>query len=205
MAEEMTLYGECSCGRNRYTIANPPSLSDTFSIVHDEEAEHDETHSAIKRTFTPLHAPHTKRQFCGFCGTFLTHWSEKPKGDADWVHVNLGSLWSESVEKLVDEGVFTASADDERTTRAVAENVSKGTSVPEVRHLQGAQWKEEMIDGSQLGRIKRRRGGQRSADGKSRIEWEFVEFTEEPRDAGGSTGKRKLDEIGHDRNVEMMD
>lgn len=36
----MTLHGECSCGRNRYTIVNPPSLSDTFSIVHDEEAEH---------------------------------------------------------------------------------------------------------------------------------------------------------------------
>ncbi|KAL9015737.1 MAG: hypothetical protein Q9185_006877 [Variospora sp. 1 TL-2023] len=191
MAEEMTLHGD-----------------DTFSIVHDEEAEHewsrslripltylqsttyafypDETHSVIKRTFTPLHAPHTRR-------------------DADWVHVNLGSLRSESVERLVDEGVFTASADDERTTSAVAENVSKGTFVPEVRHRQGAQWKEEMIDGSQLGRIKRRRGGQRSADGKSRVEWEVVEFTEESTDAGGSTGKRKLDEIGHDRNVEMRD
>lgn len=135
----------------------------------------------------------------------MTNWSEKPEGDADWIHINLGSLKSGSVEKLVDEGVFSASVDDKRATGAADEKAPKGTTIPEGRQLRGGRWVEDMLDGSELGRIKRRRGGRSSADGRSRVEWEVVEFTEEPRDAGSSTGKRKLEELGHGGNVEMRE
>ncbi|KAL8688151.1 MAG: hypothetical protein Q9218_005865 [Villophora microphyllina] len=55
-----------------------------------------------------------------------------------------------------------------------------------------------MIEGSELGRIKRQRGGQSSADGRSKVEWEVVEFSSEPADVGTNTGKRKLDQVGRE-------
>lgn len=93
----------------------------------------------------------------------MTHWNEE---GADWVHVNLGSLKSESVEKLVDEGLFESSKDTDRH--------------PEGREIQGVSWFEEMIEGSKLGRIKQK------GDGRSKVEWEVVEFSSEP-----NTGKRR--------------
>ncbi|KAL8706082.1 MAG: hypothetical protein Q9201_000847 [Fulgogasparrea decipioides] len=155
----------------------------------------DETHSSIRRVFTPRHAPHTKRHFCGFCGTPLTHWSEEHAGDAEWVHVNVGSLKRESIEKLSDEGLLTGSDDAPNTTTPEKKAIDR-TETSTGREIQGLPWFEEMIEGSELGRIKRRRGGQSSADGRSTVEWEVVEFSSEPGDTGANTGKRKLDQVG---------
>lgn len=134
----------------------------------------------------------------------MTHWSEEREGDADWVYVNLGSLRSGSVEKLADEG-FLTSADDNKDSTTIEEKALDRTVALEGREIQGAPWYEEMIEGSELGRIKRRRGGQSSADGRSKVEWEVVEFSSEPGDSGTSTGKRKLDQVGKEGDVEMRE
>ena len=156
----------------------------------------DETHNAIRRVFTPRHAPHTKRHFCGFCGTPLTYWSEGPQGEAEWVYVSLSSLRSRSVEALETAGFLSGNTEvDENTNTA---NISHS------RELRGTPWFEEMIDGSELGRMKRKRGGQTSADGKTKVRWEIVEFEGDDGEiefAGGE--KRKLDQVGDGDDLVM--
>ncbi|KAL8870938.1 MAG: hypothetical protein Q9174_003130 [Haloplaca sp. 1 TL-2023] len=226
MDQESALQGTCSCGRNHYLIVNPPSIRESFSIVFDDRAEHsrslslriplsslqstthafypDESHSEIRRVFSPRHAPHTKRHFCGFCGTPLSHWSEEPKEDAEWIHVNVGSLRRESMERLADEGLLAGPETKTIQTEGEEESVNH-TEAVEGREVQGAPWFEEMIEGSELGRIKRRRGGKSSSDGRSKVEWDIVEFSSEPGDTAGSTAKRKLDQVGKEDNDTMKE
>ena len=170
----------------------------------------DETHSSIRRVFTPHHAPRTKRHFCGFCGTPLSYWSEESPEEAEWVCVNLSSLKSESVELLEDAGFLTGvgetieGRDENGGLQTVMTRSNLGTSVGEGREVSGTPWFEEMIEGSELGRIKRRRGGGKSSDGKVTVEYEVTEF--ESEESGGGTlgtGKRKLESLGNEDDVEM--
>ncbi|KAI4240211.1 MAG: hypothetical protein L6R40_005240 [Gallowayella cf. fulva] len=220
--DEGTLEGACSCGRNQYIILAPR----TISVIYDNRAEHSrslslrvplshirsttyafypgETHSEIRRVFTPRHAPHTKRHFCGFCGTPLTHWSEENEGDADWVHVNLNSLRSASVEKLSEEGLLTSSHD--AIQPGVSEEKEKALGLSSTsgdREIHGAPWFQEMIEGSELGRIKHKRGVQTSTDGRKRVEWEVVDFSSELKENENNTSKRKLDQVGKEGDSEM--
>ncbi|KAI4166910.1 MAG: hypothetical protein LQ343_007647 [Gyalolechia ehrenbergii] len=203
-------HGQCTGALNRQhaDLATARSLSLRVPLSHIQSTTHafypDETHSTIRRIFTPRHAPQTKRHFCGFCGTSLTHWSEESEADADWVYVNLGSLRSGSVEKLVDEGLLDT-ADDTNASTANKQKALYRTTTSEETEVSGAPWYEELIEGSELGRLKRKRGAKSSADGRSRVEWEVVEFTSEPGDPGTSTGKRKLDQVGKERDVEMRE
>lgn len=76
----------------------------------------DETHASIKRTFhthtaNPL-LPPTRRQFCGYCGTHLTAWSEGV-GEAEVVDVTLGSLLHESLERLEALRIYRGLEGDE--------------------------------------------------------------------------------------------
>ena len=164
----------------------------------------DETHNTIRRVFTPRHAPYTKRHFCGFCGTHLTYWSERSKEDAEWVCISLGTLKSESRERLEDAGLLSEPEDayvQERT-----ENISPAREIArrsQGREILGSPWFEDLIEGSELGRIKRRRGGQSSSAG-TRVEWEIIEF--ESGDDDGKlreTSKRKLDMVGNDGDITM--
>ena len=162
----------------------------------------DETHNAIRRVFTPPSQPYTKRHFCGFCGTHLTHWSEEPPEEAEWVCINLSSLKSESMDKLEDWGILAGpDGESEDQTSAPAPTAESLHTEPEGREVKGNPWFEGIIEGSELGRIKRRRGGEKSADGRTRVEWEVVEF--ESGDADGSvalpgTGKRKIGSLGEE-------
>lgn len=158
----------------------------------------DETHSTIRRVFIPQNAPWTKRHFCGFCGTHLTHWSEEIEGEADWVYVSLASLNNESLERLDNAGFFSSKEDIEtnvlQVDRKTGQEAGEGIQGTEVK---GAPWFEDMIKGSQLGRIRRRSGGHTSSDGKSRIEWEIVEIGDGDDDDDNriqGTGKRKYEE-----------
>ncbi|KAL8846768.1 MAG: hypothetical protein Q9221_008174 [Calogaya cf. arnoldii] len=228
MMDEATLEGACSCGRNEYIIIAPASFSQTISVIYDERAEHarslslrvplshirsstyafypGETHAEIRRVFTPPHAPHTKRHFCGFCGDPLTHWSEQHQNDADWVHVNLGSLRRGSVDKLADQGLLPGSDASLEPAMDQQDDTAIENTIPaEGREIRGAPWFENMIEGSQLGRIKRTRGGQSSADGRSKVSWEVVEYTSEPSETGNSTSKRKLSQVGKESDVTMKD
>ncbi|KAL8710157.1 MAG: hypothetical protein Q9220_005240 [cf. Caloplaca sp. 1 TL-2023] len=109
----------------------------------------------------------------------------------------MGSLKSDSIEKLADEGILTGPGDPSSTV-APKESEPDKPEVPRERGISGRPWFEEMIEGSELGRIKRRRGGHSSADGQSKVAWEVVEFSTEPPDTGASTGKRKLDQANND-------
>ena len=165
----------------------------------------DETPSTIKRVFTPHHAPHTKRHFCGLCGTSISHWSEETPDEAEWIYVNIGSLKRDSREVLEDagllSGVGTEDNDVAQTTSGGAREVAnKG----QCREVQGTPWFEEMIQGSELGRIKRRRVGASSSDGHTKVEWEITEFEAgEGEHASASTGKRKLGSLEHGDDVVM--
>ncbi|KAL8840179.1 MAG: hypothetical protein Q9205_006113 [Flavoplaca limonia] len=228
MTDEATLEGACSCGRNEYIIIAPASLSQIISVIYDERAEHarslslrvplshirsttyafypGETHAEIRRVFIPPHAPHSKRHFCGFCGDPLTHWSEQHQDDIDWVHVNLGSLRRGSVEKLADHGLLPdPNTSHDPTMAQPSDGAIDNTNAPKEREIRGAPWFEDMIEGSQLGQIKRKRGGYSSADGRSKVNWEVVEYTSEPGDNGNNSGKRKLSQVGKENDVAMQE
>ena len=167
----------------------------------------DETHSSIRRVFTPSHAPHTKRHFCGLCGTPLCHWSEESPEEAEWVYVNLGSLKGESMERLEDAGFLSGEAEEEdaiQSTQSTAARSNQIATVGEGREVRGMPWFEEMIEGSELGNFRRRRGGGRSTDGKTIVEYEITEFESGDIDSNTSgTGKRKLGSRGDEDDVEM--
>ncbi|KAL6713761.1 hypothetical protein ACLMJK_008253 [Lecanora helva] len=233
MEQGSQLSGACSCGRNHYIISIPAHPFESIQILYDDTAEHsrtlslrvplttihsttyafypDETHNSIRRVFTPHHAPHTKRHFCGLCGTPLTHWSEETPDEAEWVYVNLSSLKNDSMEKLADAGLFSGGTDDvktrDRSQGSPQPNTGRSNQrelVTEGREIRGNPWFEEMIEGSELGNIRKRRGGKTSSDGRTLVEYEVTEF--ESGDGDGvltGTGKRKLGSLGDEDDVEM--
>jgi hypothetical protein len=171
----------------------------------------DETHSSIRRVFTPRHTPYTKRHFCGFCGTPLSFWTEQTKEQADFVCVSLNSLEDESIQKLGNMGILPSiqdSDEEERENQGAITAAQSGN-----REIRGQPWFEEILEGSELGKLRRRRGGKVSADGSSSVEWEIVEYDGTPgtntpdtgRDASGSAApnKRKHEEVAGVNDMEM--
>ena len=108
------------------------------------------------------------------------------------------------MERLADEGLLAVPETKSPQIEGEDETVDHAKAA-EGREVQGAPWFEEMIEGSELGRIKRRKGGKSSSDGRSKVEWEVVEFSSEPGDTGGSTAKRKLDQVGNENHDTMKE
>lgn len=110
------------------------------------------------------------------------------------------------MDKLEDAGILSEATNEEDDSLAATENSSDRavtTSKNQGREVQGSPWFEEMVEGSELGRIKRRKGGRSSADGKTTVEWEIVEFEGDEGDGGGTGApKRKLGSLG-DEDVDM--
>lgn len=166
----------------------------------------DETHHAIRRVFTPRNAPHSKRYFCGFCGTQLTYWTEESREEADWVCVSVGSLRRESLEILEEAGLFASAGENESELTGEEKGLEKGSAKRKhMRELSGSPWFEEMIEGSELGKLKRRRGWQESPDGKTKIEWEVVEFTPEDEETTSVDGGKHRIEVGGDDDAMKVD
>lgn len=180
----------------------------------------DETHASIRRTHTPRHAPHTRRIFCGFCGTPLTFWTEEPRDEADFISVAIGSLFAADQRALEDLNLLPGDSDEEEveevlpTSSALAPVPEKSSPVivPSLGNLpnisrsvrrgtaDGIPWFEEMVEGSRLGRLMRaRRGKGVSDDQYTSIEWEVSEWYDDGTTAiqqehdsnGHATGKRK--------------
>ncbi|KAF7171873.1 hypothetical protein CNMCM5623_004178 [Aspergillus felis] len=140
MSTQTPLRGSCLCGRNQYSIDIPDNVTDHALIYFDSSRDHrksygspltawlrvplswyqshtesyfpDETHATIRRVFTPNHAPHTQRIFCGYCGTPLTYWSETPREEADYMSVTIGSLYGEAQRMLEDLDLLPGSSDE---------------------------------------------------------------------------------------------
>lgn len=190
----------------------------------------DETHSAIRRVFSPQDEPHCKRFFCGFCGTHLSYWTEQPESEADFLSITLGSLLSEDIRALQDLNLLPEEVDPEEIgaastltdgpaadTRVAASGQQNPSSLEAVQRssrsgrLGDLDWFEELIHGSQLGRTqKTRRGAGLSADGTTQIQWEVSEYVEgddigqAPVVEGNAAGaKRKHGDSAHDDDVTM--
>lgn len=248
MSTPRPLRGSCSCGRNNYIISVPKNATNSAHIFFDNSGENrrsqaalltawlhiplawfqshttsffpDETHSTIRRTFIPAYEPHCKRNFCGYCGTHLTYWSEAPEDEANYLNVTIGSLFGEDLSILEDLGLVPNEADD----HDVIEKLPQGSEAKETNTLNMAApediskksvrrgvegdmtWMEEMIDGSRLGRLqKTKRGIRKSKDGTTTVEWEITEIlddrSEQEPDAG--RGKRKLGDIALGKDAPM--
>lgn len=121
--------------------------------------------------------------------------------------VNLNSLKRESVEKLEDAGFLSSLVDNEIEDARGNRNGSRSRQAiteAEGREVSGLPWFEEMIEGSELGRIKRRRGGGTISDGKTVVEYEITEFESgNGDDTIAGTGKRKHGSLGDGDDVEM--
>ncbi|MCJ1380622.1 hypothetical protein MMC17_003730 [Xylographa soralifera] len=233
MATGQSLQGECSCGRNHYVIVFPDNASSIAKVFFESSSDSrrarsspytaflrvplpwfqsttyafypNEAHADIRRVFTPWHAPQTKRHFCGFCGTPLTAWNEENSEEAEMVSVNLASLRSDSIDVLADTGVLpSATRDGESKDSSRFESMILQDHVTQSK---GQPWFEEIIEGSELGRMTRRRGGETSLDGKTRVEWEIVEFSSDDGgdsgEGGIGTAKRKHDELAGGEDVAM--
>ena len=122
------------------------------------------------------------------------------------MYVSLGSLGVESMALLNDAGVLPSmdlgNVHEEKSTET-----TDLLKEEEGRETSGEPWFEEIIEGSTLGRLRRRRGGETSTDGKTRVEWEVVEFNGEDEhgstESGIGTGKRKIGEFEEGEDVDM--
>ncbi|XMA08523.1 hypothetical protein WAI453_001314 [Rhynchosporium graminicola] len=231
MDHDHSLTGGCSCGRNRYIIRIPEHATEKPHVFFDSGHGHrrfqatplsawlripiswyesttyafmdDESHSSIRRTYTSPSEQSSKRHFCGFCGTPLSFWSEEPPADAQYISLTLGSLAGKDLRDLEDLGVLPKEAVED----AVGERTMIGESAGLVKADgagEGLPWFENMLRGSRLGNVKTSWGERRSHNGRFRVEWEIVEWSEE-RDGGDgskSPAKRKLVEVNE---VDMME
>ncbi|KAJ9611346.1 hypothetical protein H2200_004530 [Cladophialophora chaetospira] len=256
MSRARPLQGSCNCGRNHYIITVPRDATEQALVYFDDSSESrrsqatpltawlrvpltwyssattsyfpDETHSTIRRTFTPLETPSCQRIFCGFCGTHLSLWTEDPPEEAEYMNVSLGSLLTEDLRALEELDLLPEDADLEDTdvnpdltmsgalgptdTEAADTSVQRQENTPVTRTQRTGKagnltWFEEMLDGSRLGRTQTTRRGQGvSNDGTTRIEWEVSEYfddgSEGPQTPTGS--KRKISEVAKDDDVKMQ-
>ena len=243
MSRQRPLHGACSCGRNHYSVVVPPESAGRAQVYFDDSSESrrsqatpltawlkvpldwvssttvaqfpDETHSSIRRIFTPHHAPHCKRVFCGFCGTHLSYWSEQPREEADFLNITLGSLLGEDIRALQEldllpddvepEDVGATGANFDGSQEVAAPTTTQQSSALSSRTTRKGRsgdvdWFEEMLDGSRLGRTqKTRRGMGVSADGSTTVQWEVSEWAEgDSEPTTPFSAKRKIGEVSSD-------
>ncbi|RVX74915.1 hypothetical protein B0A52_01192 [Exophiala mesophila] len=253
MSRLRPLRGACNCGRNHYSIELPEDATEQAQVYFDDSSDSrrsqatpitawlriplpwfssstqahfpDETHHSIRKIFTPLHAPHCKRVFCGYCGTHISFWSEQPPSEADFLKVTLGSLLSEDLQALQDLDLLPEDLDDE-TLQPRSQISESGSVLPTVNEqLQTQTWKSgtttgmswfvEMIEGNRPGRAgvrqSTRRGHGVSADGSTSVEWEISEYTNDDVDdatlSASAGSKRKLAEsaVSEGQDVNMKE
>ncbi|PHH82809.1 hypothetical protein CDD83_3173 [Cordyceps sp. RAO-2017] len=228
MVELRPLRGGCQCGRNRYIIAVPQDGVREAQVLFNTEPVHqiplatplaayirvplswyhsttfaffpDETHAMIRRVYTHPSQQHSKRHFCGFCGTPLSYWSEKPMSEAEYINLTLGSLLREDLRDLEDMGLIPDADEDEAkeakgAREAEAEAEAKAEAKAEgaeeqrpaaptptrsaaLRASLGVPWFDGLVEGTRLGSLRRSQGVKRSRDGSVTVEWEIVEYTD---------------------------
>jgi len=228
MENERPLQGGCTCGRNRYTIRIPQDTAEVPQVFFDNGRSHrrsqaaplsawlrvplswyhsttyafmeDEEPSAIRRTYTSPHEQHSQRHFCGFCGTPLTYWSESPPSEAEYISLTLGSLAGSDLRDLEDLGLLPKEAlDDAEADKQKIEKVGTDAAVNE-----GLPWFENLVEGSKLGKMKKSWGSRHSDNGRFKVEWEIVEWTEGDEDLA-TPSKRKFGEVAETEADSVME
>ncbi|KAI1100007.1 hypothetical protein F4804DRAFT_63029 [Jackrogersella minutella] len=237
MSSGRALRGSCHCGRNQYIVQIPSGASEVAQILFDSTASHrislatplsaflrvplpwyhsrifpffqDESRASIRRVYSHPAEQHSIRQFCGYCGTPLSYWSEEPRSEAEYIRLTLGSLLSEDLRDLEEMGMIPDESDLDPMDVTPTLATNQGTQLIG-RDTTGIPWFESMILGSRLGNIQTTRGVEESRDGRMRVEYEITEWTEDGAEVGGeggmfeppATGKRKRggtdDEAGGD-------
>ncbi|PMD36956.1 hypothetical protein L207DRAFT_410532, partial [Hyaloscypha variabilis F] len=196
------LQGGCSCGRNRYIIQIPSDATEKPQVFFDSSHSHrrsqatplsawlrvplswyqsstiaffdDETNVSIRRAYTSPHEQSSKRHFCGFCGTPLSYWSESPPSEAEYISLTLGSLSGHDLRDLEDLGILPQEAVEDAALDNEKIEARGGNDANE-----GLPWFESLVKGSQLGNMRRSWGSRESGNGRFKVEWEIVEWTEE--------------------------
>ncbi|KAG8161844.1 hypothetical protein KVR01_008831 [Diaporthe batatas] len=141
MSLARSLRGSCACNRNQYLIKAPQDAREVAQVHFGTEASHrlaqasllsahlriplnwfysatvayfpDETANTIRRVYESPAENHARRQFCGYCGTPLTFWTEQPHGEGDYIHVTLGSLCRDDLGDLDELGLIPESPSSE--------------------------------------------------------------------------------------------
>jgi hypothetical protein len=149
----------------------------------------------IRRVYTHPDQEHAKRQFCGFCGTPLSYWSEEPRSEAEYINLTLGSLLQEDLKDLEDLGLIPEEGESEPEEKQVT-SPDHGNVL---RQSFGVPWFDGIVEGTRLGRMRHTHGIKRSDDGAVKIEWEVIEELGSPdskdvemETGSTSSGKRKL-------------
>ncbi len=162
--------------------------------------------------YTSPRDQHAKRHFCGFCGTPLSYWSESPPSEADYISLTLGSLSESDLRDLDDLGLLPKEAleeheAEERALEPPPTLIGGGAVGEQDEGHDALPWFESMIQGSNLGRVRRSRGKRQTGDGRFKVEWEVIELMPDDEAEGDSqtTGKRKLGEVsGNDTAMERV-
>jgi hypothetical protein len=154
----------------------------------------DETHQSIRKTFSSPDRDNLRNQFCGYCGTQLSQLDDSSREEDDFISLTIGSLLDEDLEKLGELGLLDDLEDNKEGLSASQEQqraaVTTSTRVGVVNH-RGVPWFEDLIEDSQLGRLRRQKGGHTSADGSMTVQWEVMEWTSADQEDDGVSGKRK--------------
>lgn len=234
MSSLRSLRGGCHCGRNSYIIQVPQDANDTAQVLFNSDSLHvsplaaplaaflrvplswyqstthaffpDETHAMIRRVFeAPTRADRpSKRHFCGFCGTPLSFWTERPRSEADFIQLTLATLCDDNLRDLEDLGLLPSSEDatpeDTEAEMEVAPATKQGAvtaSASRGREYRGVPWFDSLVEGSRLGRMHRRQGFNQSQDGSTRVEWEIMEWTEGDEEEEPSASSDDVDMLSN--------
>lgn len=114
--------------------------------------------------------------------------------------MTLGSLAGGDLRDLEELGVLPKEAVEE--AEKDKENVKSVTAAGNGVGHEGLPWFESMVKGSRLGNVKTSWGERRSGNGRYKVEWEVVEWTEDGDGAGATTAKRKIGEVVEDEDME---
>ncbi|KAI1457174.1 hypothetical protein F4805DRAFT_202956 [Annulohypoxylon moriforme] len=240
MSSGRALRGSCHCGRNQYVITIPSGTPDVAQMVFDSAESHrmssatllseflrvpihwyhsrtfpffpDESRATIRRVYSHPDEQSAIRQFCGFCGTTLTYWTEDPVTEAGYIQVTLGSLLSEDLYDLDDMGLVPEEPEQEHEQdRMDIEPTSQTGQATQSsgRDFTGVPWFENLTSGSRLGSIYTSKRVEESHDGRIRVEYEITEWTEGD-DAAVITGlimeeeERDTADVGNGNDQEAM-
>ena len=124
----------------------------------------------------------------------MSYWTEDPREEGEFIWVTVGSLRGSDLRDLEDLGFLPEEGVDEAQGKGL---MTEGSEEGKV----GLPWFETLVEGSRLGRMRKSWGSREGRNGRFKIEWEIVEWTEDEGN-NGAAGKRKLGELVEDEAME---